>query len=74
MDNNAGIRAQFRILVAALWTAITATLLFAGVDLPDFALAAWGGLYFAASGFLEALYDSRKKRPAPPPPTDGEGV
>ncbi len=63
MNNNAGIRAQFRVLTTALWGAVTATLLFAGVELPEFLIVAWGTLYFAGIGFGEAYYDSRKPVP-----------
>jgi len=67
MNNNAGVRAQFRILAAALWGAVTVTLVVLAPDFPEGLIVAWGSLYMAVVGFGEAWYDSRKP-PAPVPP------
>lgn len=68
MNNNAGIRAQFRALTTALWGVVTVTLMWLGVDVPQEVIVAWGVLYFAVVGFGEALYDSRKKPTQNVPP------
>ena len=62
MNNSASIRAQFRVLATALWGALTATLLFAGVNLPEYLIVAWAVLYTAAIGVGEAWYDSRAEQ------------
>lgn len=62
MNSSAGLRAQLRTGVAALWGALTATAAFVGPDIPDPIVAAWGLVYFAAFGIGEAVYDSRRKR------------
>lgn len=62
MKTSAGLRAQLRTGSAALWTAVTATLLWQGVDMPSELLVAWGGVYFAAFGIGEAVYDARAGR------------
>lgn len=60
--SGAGVRAQLRTALAAFWTVVTVMVLAFDVDIPnrEEVLAAWGGLFFAATGLAEAWYDSRR--------------
>jgi hypothetical protein len=60
---NPGLRGQIRVAVAALWTAVTVTTIAFDIPIPnrEAVLAAWGGLFFAATGVAEAVFDSRRK-------------
>ena len=61
---SASLRVQLRVMSAAFWTAITATLIAFDVDIPsrDVVLTAWGGFYIAATGVAEGFYDYRMRK------------
>ena len=60
---SASLRGQIRVAVAAFWTAVTVTVIAFDVPIPnrEGTLAAWGGLFFAATGVAEAFYDYRMR-------------
>ena len=61
-DTNPGLRGQIRVAVAAFWTAVTVTTIAFDIPIPnrEAVLAAWGGLFFAATGVAEAVFDARR--------------
>ena len=52
-------RAAFRVLAAALSTAATLTVGYIWPDIPNEILIAWTGVWMAAVGVGEVLYDGR---------------
>ena len=59
MTKSATARAQFWALAGTAWAAITLTLPFVGLNLPEPIIAAWGGVYMAGLRYAEARFDSR---------------
>lgn len=59
---SASLRGQIRVAVAAFWTAVTVTTIAFDIPIPnrEAVLAAWGGLFFAATGVAEAVFDARR--------------
>ena len=58
------LRAQLRLLVAAISTAATHTVLFMFPDFPEAILVAWGGAVMGAVGVGEGIWDAMRKKPA----------
>ena len=61
---SASLRGQIRVAAAAFWTVVTVTTIAFDIPIPnrEAVLAAWGGLFFAATGVGEAYYDYRMRK------------
>lgn len=62
------LRAQIRSGIAALWTALTLTIQWQVPSIPEELLVAWGGVFFAATGVGEAVFDYYRKGDSPAVP------